>query len=86
MEAFTDYLHSLIAQAEERESDTIQTVDCYLETRRQNIGVLPSYFPGELHLSIPDMAFYHEVIKKLECLSVDLIILDNVRLCCFFLT
>ena len=86
VETFTDYLHSLITQAAERESDTIRTVDSYLKTRRQNIGVRPSYFPGKLHLSIPDVAFYHEVIKKLQYLSVDLVILDNVRLCSFVLT
>ena len=34
--------------------------------------------PGELHLSIPDEAFYHPVIKELEYLIADLIILDNV--------
>ncbi|RPD67494.1 terpenoid synthase [Lentinus tigrinus ALCF2SS1-7] len=77
VEAFTDYLNSVIVQAEDRDNDTIRTIDSYLETRRQNIGARPSYVPGELHLSIPDEAFYHPVIKELEYLCADLIILDN---------
>ena len=77
VEAFTDYLRSVITQAEDRDSDTIRTIDTYLQTRRENIGARPSYVPGELHLSIPDEAFYHPVIKELEYLIADLIILDN---------
>ena len=78
VEAFTDYLNSVITQAEDRDNDTHRTIDTYLQTRRENIGARPSYVPGELHLSIPDEAFYHPVIKELEYLIADLIILDNV--------
>lgn len=77
VEAFTDYLLSVIEQAEDRDNDTIRTIDTYLQNRRQNIGARPSYVPGELHLSIPDEAFYHPVLKELEYLIADLIILDN---------
>ena len=66
VESFTDYLQSVIAQAEDRDNNTIRTIDSYLENRRQNIGARPSYVPGELHLSLPDEAFYHPVIKELE--------------------
>lgn len=79
VEAFTDYLNSVIVQASDRDSDKIRTVDEYFQTRRENIGARPSYVPGELHLSIPDYAFYHPVMKELEYLIADLIILDNVR-------
>ncbi|KAJ7137759.1 isoprenoid synthase domain-containing protein [Mycena epipterygia] len=77
VEAFTDYLESVVSQAEDRDSDTVLTVDSYLKTRRQNIGARPSYVPGELHLDLPDEAFYHPVIKELEYEIAELIILDN---------
>lgn len=79
VESFTDYLNAVIVQADDRDNDTIHTIDSYFETRRENVGTRPSYVPGELHLSIPDEAFYHPVIKELEHLTTDLIILDNVR-------
>ncbi|KAH7887274.1 isoprenoid synthase domain-containing protein [Phlebopus sp. FC_14] len=77
VEAFTDYLESVVIQAADRDNNTIRTIDSYLATRRQNIGARPSYVPGELHLNIPDEAFYHPVMKELEYLIADLIILDN---------
>jgi Delta6-protoilludene synthase len=54
------------------------TIEEYMRTRRENIGARPSFVLGELHLSIPDYAFRHPVIKELEYLIADLIILDNV--------
>ena len=79
VQAFTDYLSSVVTQAEDRDNDRPHTINTYLETRRENIGMRPSYVLGELHLSIPDEAFYHPVIKQLEYLVADLVILDNVR-------
>ncbi|KAJ7834050.1 isoprenoid synthase domain-containing protein [Mycena olivaceomarginata] len=77
IEAFTDYLESVVEQAKNRDSDTVLTIDSYLKTRRQNIGARPSYVPGELHLDLNDEAFYHPVIKELEYEIAELIILDN---------
>ncbi|KAJ7654615.1 isoprenoid synthase domain-containing protein [Mycena polygramma] len=77
MESFKDYLDSLVVQAEGRAFDTVLTIDSYLQVRRQNIGARPSFVPGELHLDLPDEAFYHPVIKELETHITDLIILDN---------
>ncbi|KAJ7110784.1 isoprenoid synthase domain-containing protein [Mycena crocata] len=77
VEAFTDYLESVVEQAKDRDSETVLTVDSYLKTRRQNIGARPSYVPGELHLELPDEAFYHPVLKELEYEIAELIILDN---------
>ncbi|RPD81425.1 terpenoid synthase [Lentinus tigrinus ALCF2SS1-7] len=77
VEAFTDYVNSVVVQAEDRDNDTIRTIDSYLETRRENIGTRPAHLPAELHLSIPDEAFYHPIIKELEFLCADLVLLDN---------
>ena len=35
--------------------------------------------PGELHFSLPDEVFYHPIIRELEDLVVDLVVLDNVN-------
>lgn len=77
IEAFTDYLNSVVSQANDRDNNTLCTVDTYLRMRRENIGARPSYVPGELHLNIPDEAFYHPIIKELEYHIAELIILDN---------
>jgi hypothetical protein len=80
VEAFTAFLNSLVDQAEDRDNDTIRTVDEYLKTRRENIGARPSYAPAELGLDLPDEAFYHPVIVELSYHIADLILLDNVRI------
>ena len=78
VESFTDYLHSIITEADDRDNNTHHTIETYLETRRENIGARPAFVPGELHLAIPDDAFYHPVVKELEYLVTVLIIIDNV--------
>jgi len=77
IEAFTDYLDSVIEQAADRDNDTIRSIDSYFKTRRENIGARPSYVPAELGLDIPDEAFYHPVITELSYYIAELIILDN---------
>ncbi|KAF9806349.1 hypothetical protein IEO21_08705 [Rhodonia placenta] len=64
IEAFTDYLNSVVEQAADRDNNHIRTVDSYLKTRRENIGARPSYFPAELGLNLPDEAFYHPDIAS----------------------
>ena len=56
----------------------MRTVDTYMEARRMDSGVRPCFSPCELHLSIPDEAFYHPVVKELRDASADMIVLDNV--------
>lgn len=77
IEAFTDYLNSVVEQAADRDNNHIRTVDSYLKTRRENIGARPAYFPAELGLNLPDEAFYHPVVTELSYNIADLIILDN---------
>jgi Delta6-protoilludene synthase len=83
VEAWTDYMESVVIQARDRDDNKHRTVDEYLANRRQNIGARPSYVPGELHLNLPDEAFYHPIIKEMEYLIADLIILDNVWTPCY---
>ena len=78
LESFTDYLESIVVQATDRDNKYLRTVEEYFETRRHNIGTTPTFAIGEAHLNLPDEAFYHPIIKKLELLTADMIILDNV--------
>jgi Terpene synthase family 2, C-terminal metal binding len=78
VESFTAYLNSVVQQAEDRDNNSIRTIDSYLENRRENIGARPSYVPMELDLDLPDHVFYHPVIVQLSIYIAELIILDNV--------
>ncbi|EED81950.1 predicted protein [Postia placenta Mad-698-R] len=77
IEAFTDYLNSVVEQASDRDSDHVRTVESYLSNRKENIGARPSYVPAELGLNLPDEAFYHPVVTELSYYIAELIILDN---------
>ena len=64
---------------EDREGERIQTVAEYFRHRRENIGVRPTYYAGELYLNLPDEAFYHPVTRDIEYLIAELGSIDNVR-------
>ena len=78
MDVFIDYLKAMVAQAEDRGNRTEPSVREYLARRRESMGGRPAFVLGVLHLSIPDEAFNHPVIKELENAILDLIIVDNV--------
>ncbi|KAM5542485.1 hypothetical protein V8D89_003944 [Ganoderma adspersum] len=77
LESFAEYLHGAAMHAEDREKQIIRTVDTYMETRRKDCSVRLCFSPLELHLSIPDEAFYHPVVRELQDASIDLVVLDN---------
>jgi len=79
LDTFPEYLESNVTQAQARD-DSLPTVDEYFLIRRKNIGVLPSFVSGELHLELPDEAFYHPVITEMQQHVTDLVFIDNVRL------
>ncbi|EED79566.1 predicted protein [Postia placenta Mad-698-R] len=66
IEAFTDWLNSVVGQATDRDNNHIRTIDSYLKIRRENAGARPAYFPAELGLNLPDDAFYHPVVTELK--------------------
>ena len=78
IEAMEVYLEGVAYQAEDQEKQAIRTIETYMETRRMDSGVRPCLSPCEFHLSIPDEAFYHPVVKELRDASIDLVVLDNV--------
>ncbi|KAM5542450.1 hypothetical protein V8D89_003909 [Ganoderma adspersum] len=77
IQAMEDYLQAVGQQADDRDKLAIRDVDSYLEVRRHDSAVFACFMPGELHLSIPDEAFYHPVVRELQNASIDLVILDN---------
>ena len=78
VDLFINYLKAIVAQAEDRGNRTELSVREYLARRREDVGGPPSFVVGVLHLSIPNEAFNHPVIKELENAILDLIIVDNV--------
>ena len=78
MDLFINYLKAIVAQAEDRGNRTELSVREYLALRREDVGGRPAFVLGVLHLSIPNEAFNHPVIKELENAILDLIIVDNV--------
>ena len=70
VESFTAYLNSVVQQAEDRDNNSIRTIDSYLENRRENIGARPSYVPD---LDLPDHVFYHPVIVQLSIYIAELL-------------
>lgn len=72
------YLQGVAQQVDDRDKYSIRTVEAYIEARRKDSALDASFALGELHLSIPDDAFYHPVMKELRDASNDLVVLDNV--------
>ena len=57
----------------------IQTIDEYLEVRRDTIGAKPSFAILETGLeNLTDEAVCHPVINELSILAIDMILLGNV--------
>jgi hypothetical protein len=80
VETLIDWLQSVVDQAEDRDSNTVRTIDAYFETRRQNIGCRPTFVIGEFNLSIPKEDLSHPTITKLEILAADMTLIVNVSL------
>ena len=72
-------METVITEVEDRKGERIQTVAEYFRHRRENIGVRPTYYAGELYLNLPDEAFYHPVTKDIEYVIAELGSIDNVR-------
>ena len=78
VETFVQYLGSVVEQAKNRVNDSVKTLEEFFHDRRLNSATASSYTPLELHLNLPDEAFYHPVIKEMELLAIDMIGIDNV--------
>ncbi|KZV73684.1 terpenoid synthase [Peniophora sp. CONT] len=71
------YTQAVVQEAEDRQNDYIRTVDEYLVVRRDTSGVKPCFAIIELGLSLPQEVVDHPVIKEMEILGTDMILLFN---------
>jgi hypothetical protein len=72
------FLDSVISQAERRHTGKLLTPDAYTIKRRDNSGMQPTYIMAALDLHIPDEAYDHPVVREIENLVTDILVLDNV--------
>ncbi|KAL7282764.1 terpenoid synthase [Trametes coccinea BRFM310] len=77
LESFTDYVRSVVTEAEDRCNGTLLSIDEFIKIRRENNGGRPSLSPCELHLNLPDEAFYHPHIVEMRTCIVDMITIIN---------
>jgi len=77
---WTEYLKSVEIQAQHREKGYICTFEQYMESRRDNIGTMPTIAVGEhcLGLELADEILDHPRIKTLQDLCSDIITVSNV--------
>jgi hypothetical protein len=72
------FLDALVSQAERRQTGELLTPDAYIIKRRDNAGMRPTYIFAALNLDIPDEAYNHPVVREIETLVTDIIVIDNV--------
>ncbi|VDC01312.1 unnamed protein product [Peniophora sp. CBMAI 1063] len=77
LESYAQYTQAVVQQAEDRHNKHVRNVDEYFYVRRDTIGAKPSFAVLELDLNLPQEVMDHPVIKEMEILSIDMIILGN---------
>jgi hypothetical protein len=78
LKTYDQFLDTLISQAERRETGELLTPEVYKVKRRDNAGMRPVYIFAFLDLQIPDEAYDHPVVREIENLVTDIIVIDNV--------
>ncbi|KAH7917194.1 terpenoid synthase [Leucogyrophana mollusca] len=74
---FTDYLHSVVAQAADRDLGYCRTIEEYLAVRRDNIGTHPAFAILHLGFDISDDIYYHPVVHEMKGYVTNILIVDN---------
>lgn len=70
-------MDSVVQQSLERDHSQQRDVQSYLVLRRYTGGTEPSYPINLIHFHLPDHILDHPVIKRLEDLATDMIIVAN---------
>ena len=78
LSSYAQYTQAVVQQAQDRYDKHVRTVDEYFSVRRDTIGAKPSFAILELDLNLPQEVLDHPVIKEMEILSIDMILLGNV--------
>lgn len=79
LKVWEDYMKGTAQQAEDRDKAHVRDIQSYFQLRRQTSGILPSFAMLEMDKELPDCVLEHPVIKELQLIAMDLIIISNVR-------
>ncbi|KAJ7916958.1 isoprenoid synthase domain-containing protein [Mycena leptocephala] len=74
LDLFFNYLQSVIDEANFQHSETVPTIEIYLQGRRANVGMRPCF---DLALNLPDEVFYHPGVEELRDAACELVFLYN---------
>jgi len=78
LESYDAFMTSLVDECADRDSNTIRrSIDDYLSLRRSTGGIKPSFDLLLLPLEIPEDLLEHAVIKELETIALDMIVVAN---------
>jgi len=73
-----------VTHAQERGNENLfLNVEDYLMLRRQDGGNLALFFTFELLLDIPDEVYDHPILKELQNIALNMVMIDNVSHCFF---
>lgn len=78
MLTWVDYVESVARQAEFRSESHILDLDSYFTLRRHTSGAPSTIALYEMDMDIPDDIREHIIIRELETIAVDLIVIANV--------
>lgn len=73
-----DYVGSVVQQAEHRSESRILDLEDFLVVRRHTSGAPSTIAFYEMNSDIPDDIREHPILRELETLAVDLIVIANV--------
>ncbi|VDB91864.1 unnamed protein product [Peniophora sp. CBMAI 1063] len=71
------YTQAVVQEAEDRHQNVVRPVDEYLVVRRETSGVKVCFAIIELDLDLPQEVLDHPVIKEMEVLVADMVLLFN---------
>lgn len=71
------YTDAVVQQSFDREHALVRDVDGYFAVRRGTSGVEPVVTLNQAHLSLPDRVVGHDVVRQLERITTDLVIVSN---------
>ncbi|KZT33897.1 putative terpene cyclase [Sistotremastrum suecicum HHB10207 ss-3] len=77
IKSYHENLIAVISQAQDRELQTLHTLESFLPLRRMTVGLVPCLDFLQLEMDIPDELVEHQSILELVECANDLIVLEN---------
>ena len=78
VDAFSEYLESVVQESELRDTNTIPTIPEYVALRLRDVGAKPVFAMCKLCVTIPEEVSESPLHKKLCELCCELVAIDNV--------